>query len=392
MATYKVTFLGLTVAGPEEEARLLAGLQKRFSLTPERAERLIQRVPIVVKKGIQRAEMERYVKVFEEIGGKVEIEEEPSGPSLDVAEEAPKAEIKPEWVKSEAVRPAPQPRPGPPLSSEASPEFGSSVEKGPYRGRMVTCPQCGFEQPETDECIKCGIIISKFLRYQEMAKTYEGQVREISSEEKAAPSWERGEGFVDSFFRTTQEVLFSPVRFFKKVAGGEGYWAPLIYGVICGVIGSCVGFLWQWLFASKFLPVHLLSTIPFMSIFLILFVIALPFMIAFSILVGSGITHLCLMIVGGNKNGFESTFRVLSYASGAHLFGVVPFIGSMIGGIYSVVLTIFGVREGNGISTGKAVLAVLLPVIVTIGLAILLVMLLPLIIGSSLRFLGGAKI
>ena len=391
MATYKVTFLGLSVAGPEEEARLLAGLQKRFNLTPERAERLVQRVPIVVKKGISRAEMEKYTKVFDEIGGKVKIEEE-FELTPEVAEEPPKSEFKPEPAKPEAMKPEPPPEPEPPPGSEAWPKFGPSAEKGYSKGRMVTCPQCGFEQPETDECIKCGIIISKFLRYQEMAKTYEGQVREISSEEKAAPSWEKGEGFVDSFIKTTQEVLFSPTRFFKKVAEGQGYWAPLIYGVICGVIGSCVGILWQWLFASRLLPLHFLKMIPFMSIFLILFLIALPFMIAFSILVGSAITHLCLMIVGGNKKGFESTFRVLSYAAGAHLFGVVPFIGSTIGGIYSIVLTIFGVREGNGISTGKAVLAVLLPVIVIIGLVILLVMLLPLIIGSSLRFLGGARI
>jgi hypothetical protein len=53
---------GLTVAGPEEETRLFTGLQKKFNLTPERAERLFERVPIVVKKGISKAEMERYVK------------------------------------------------------------------------------------------------------------------------------------------------------------------------------------------------------------------------------------------------------------------------------------------------------------------------------------------
>jgi len=387
VATYKVTFLGLTVAGPEEEARLLAGLQKKFNLTPERAERLFQKVPIVIKKGISNTEMERYIKAFEEIGGKVKVEEEPSSERLETTQELPEAGWKPE-----TVRPESPPRREPPPSPQPSLKLGPSAEKRPYTGKMVTCPQCGFEQPETDECIKCGIIISKFFQYQEMAKTYEGQVREISSEERPAPSWERGGGFFESFINTTREALFSPTQFFKKVAEGRGYWAPLIYGVICGVIGSCVAVFWQWLFASQLIPVHLLSMIPFFTIFLIVFLIALPFMIAFSILVGSGITHLCLMIVGGNKKGFESTFRALSYACGGNLFGIIPIIGSSIGGIYSLVLTIFGVREGHGISTGKAVLAVLLPLIVLIGLSILFVMLLPFIIGSSLKFLGGAKI
>ena len=207
----------------------------------------------------------------------------------------------------------------------------------------------------------CGIIISKFVRYQEIAKTYEGQIREISSEERPAPSWESGEGFIEAFIQTTREVLFSPTQFFKKITGSKGYWAPLIYGVICGVIGACMAILWQWLFASKFIPAQVLAMVPFFSIFLIIFLIALPVMIAFSLLLGSAITHLCVMIVGGNKKGFETTFRALAYAYSGNLFGFIPFIGSSIGGIYTLVLTIFGVREGHEISTGKAVLAVLLP-------------------------------
>lgn len=375
MATYKVIFLGLTVAGPEEEARLLSGLQKKFSLAPERAERLFQRVPIVVKKGISKAEMERYVKAFEEIGGKVKVEEEPSIEPLDITHALPE----------------PPPRQEPLPGYEAPPKLEPTPKKGPYTGKVVTCPQCGFEQSETDECGKCGVIISKFLRYQEMAKSYEEQIHEVPTEERPLPSWESGEGFFRSFVTTTKEVLFSPTEFFKKVTEGEGYWGPLIYGVICGVIGGCVAALWQWLFASRFIPVKILSMIPFFSIFLMIFLIALPFMIAFSIVVGSSITHLCLMIVGGNKKGFESTFRALSYAYSGNLFGIIPFIGSSIGGIYSLVLTIFGVREGHGISTGRAVLAVLLPVMVLVGLVILSVMLFPILFRSS-GILGGARI
>ena len=78
MGSFKVIFLGLTVAGPEEEIRLIKGLQKKFNLTPEKAERLLQKVPIVIKKGISKEEMERYVRAIEEVGeGKVRAEEDP---------------------------------------------------------------------------------------------------------------------------------------------------------------------------------------------------------------------------------------------------------------------------------------------------------------------------
>jgi RNase P subunit RPR2 len=374
VASYKVIFLGLSVIGPEEETRLLGGLQKKFNLTPERAESLLQRVPIVVKKGISEEEARRYVKAFEEIGGRIKVEEE-STPELEIFKEyEPQSRPEPEQKTT------PEPKP--------TSTYRTEPERKPYAGVMVTCPQCGFEQPETDECIKCGIVISKYIQYQEMARSFEGQVREISPEE--LPPWESGEGFIGAFFQTTREVLFSPTQFFKKVSATGGYWAPLIYGVICGVIGGCGAILWQWLFASQFLPVQISSMIPFLSIFLIIFLIALPFLIAFSLLIGSGITHLCLMIVGGNKKGFESTFRALSYSYSGNLFGVIPFIGSTIGGIYSLILIIFGVRECHGITTGKAVLAVLLPLIIIFGLGLLLAILFPLILGS-MGFFSGVR-
>ncbi len=85
MASYKVIFLGLSVIGLDEETRLIEGLQKRFNLTPEKAESLLQRVPIVVKKGLAKGEAERYVRVFEEIGGRVKVEEEEEPiPTLDI--------------------------------------------------------------------------------------------------------------------------------------------------------------------------------------------------------------------------------------------------------------------------------------------------------------------
>lgn len=351
MPLYKIVFLGMSIISPEEEERLLKGLQKKFHLSPEKAESLLQRVPIVVKRGINKEEMERYVKAFEEIGGRVRVEEEAS-PQIHEFRETPE------------------------------------IDKRPYTGQLIKCPQCGYEQPETDECIKCGVIISKYIQYQEMARSIEGKVKEILSEEASSP-WESGEGIVWAFLRTTRDCLFSPTKFFKNVAKGEGYWSPLIYGIICGIIGFGVALVWQWLFLSTLIP---LPIIPFISYNVILLVatITLPFMMAFSIVVGSAITHLCLMIVGGNKNGYQATFRAISYAWCGNLFEIIPFIGSAIGSIYTLILTIIGIRETHGISTGKSALAVLLPVIV-IFILIIAAILIPLFLFGK-KFIGGVGV
>ena len=119
-------------------------------------------------------------------------------------------------------------------------------------------------------------------------------------------------------------------------------------------------------------------------------IIPLPFHQAFAIFIGSAIMHLCLMIVGGNHNGYKTTFRAVSYSYSAYLFGIIPFIGLVIGGIYTFILTIIGVREGHGISTGKAVLAVLLPALVIFVLIIVAILFVMMFFGS-MGFFGGVR-
>ena len=344
MSLYKVIFLGLSTASPEEEVRLTKGLQKKFNLSPEKAESLLQRVPIVIKKGVSKQEMEKYVKAFEEIGGKVKVEEEPTE-SLEISPE-----------------PAPEARPG----------------RESYSGPKITCPQCGFEQPKSNVCIKCGAVTSKYSSYEEMARSYEDKIREVSSGETHSP-FESGEGFIGAFLKTTREALFSPVQFFKKVAGGEGYWTPLIYAMILGIIGFGATILWQWFFFSHWFPIGRISGLSPNIYFII--TVTLPVIVAFTLLIESWVTHVCLMIVGGNKRGFQATFRAISYSFSGYLFGIIPFIGSPLGGIYVLILTIIGVREGHDISTGKTVLAIFLPVIVAIGLGILAAVLIPILFG-----------
>ena len=83
------------------------------------------------------------------------------------------------------------------------------------------------------------------------------------------------------------------------------------------------------------------------------------------IFIGGAWVHLWVYLLGGRKgHGYVQTVKALIYgATPGYLLGWVPFIGAFVGGIWALVLTIIGLRELHGITTGRAVAACLLLVV-----------------------------
>ena len=185
---------------------------------------------------------------------------------------------------------------------------------------------------------------------------------------------------IERFFRTMKEVLFSPTLFFRNMPVNKGIQNPLLYGVIIGFVGGLLNLLWQYAFSG------VLGTINvFLTAYVLIYAFALPFLIAIGLFVFSGVFHVVLMVVGGDKRGFEATFRVVSYSTSTQVLSLLPLLGWLIAPIYSLVLFIIGFRESHRIGTGRAAFAVLLPLIlVTVLILIVIFMiLLPLITSQT---------
>ncbi len=61
------------------------------------------------------------------------------------------------------------------------------------------------------------------------------------------------------------------------------------------------------------------------------------------VFIASGILHLCLMILGGAKKSFETTFRGVFFSTGStYVLFMIPFCGGMIAGVWNIVLEIIG--------------------------------------------------
>ena len=64
---------------------------------------------------------------------------------------------------------------------------------------------------------------------------------------------------------------------------------------------------------------------------------------------------------GGGKNGFEATFRVISYSQAIQVVGVIPFIGGLLGGLWVLVVQVIGIREIHETSYLRVIVAFLIP-------------------------------
>ena len=98
--------------------------------------------------------------------------------------------------------------------------------------------------------------------------------------------------------------------------------------------------------------------------FVSLFVV--PIVTVVWIFLWGAIVHLLLLLIGGlddSEAGFEGSLRVVSYSSVGNVAQLVPGIGKLISVIWMMVLMVIGLTKLHGTSEGKAVTAVLLPLV-----------------------------
>jgi hypothetical protein len=184
-------------------------------------------------------------------------------------------------------------------------------------------------------------------------------------------------GFFTAFIETLQMVLTRPAEAFTVMKREGGFGEPLIYGVVGGSVGAIVAFLFSLLFHSfgMFMDQrNPLGAMAGMGIGSIGFIILIPLFIVIGLFIGAAIVHLCLMIVGGANQPFETTFRVLAFSQGSTgVLQLIPVCGGVIACVWGIVVNCIGLARAHETDTGRAVLAIFLPLVVCCGLMFVLV-------------------
>ncbi len=263
---YRVIFLGLADPSEDSIQTFTEKLSIRFGIPMERALRIAQNAPIVVKKGVSRSKAERYEQLFIKLGGQVRIEGTAARPESQAAEPARRVEGF-ETTSVESKEPAATNHDvsvsdqGGARDKDIAKTYDDEIagayedgftppterlsgspEVGPFR-----CPQCGQEQQKDTECVKCGIIFEKYERMVETGDEGEIVSSEPSDQEEPAPAafdvniepagfWIRVAAFVADSVVLNLLVAALAVGFVFFVGGGLDpkkimTMSPLMYGI-----------------------------------------------------------------------------------------------------------------------------------------------------------------
>jgi hypothetical protein len=277
------------------------------------------------------------------------------------------------WAPLRTARPATPPPP----ASNAQPDVdGSDV---PQPG-WIRCTLTGRYFPPSEIITIDGKPYSAAAKPQVVASLEQRGIAPVSEADRNGPAWENRQaiGFVPALWQTMKAALFEPDRTFRAMKREGGLGTPFGYAFI----GMGIGMLVMLVILMVFMMPIIVATIsgaqknsggqPVPTALLagggvvafILYAVLLLSSAAVTPWIYAGITHLCLMLVGGAKQPFETTFRTWCYAHGSGmLLMVVPVCGWMAAGIWAIVVLCIGLARTHEIHTGRATIAVLLPII-----------------------------
>jgi len=177
----------------------------------------------------------------------------------------------------------------------------------------------------------------------------------------------------NSFVDVARRVVLQPASFFGGLPRDRNLINPLVFALVCIVVSAILSGLLvlvgvqqnpgfnpnpQNAIPSTFAPTSAVASILFA-----------PIGGAIGLFVAAAIQQLLVrLVVGQNNSGFGSTFKVASYSQVTGLVNWIPIVGPLLA-LYGLYLSIVGIREVHGTTTGKAALVVLIPFVVVVLVA-----------------------
>jgi hypothetical protein len=222
---------------------------------------------------------------------------------------------------------------------------------------MASCPKCGStaSSPDALFCALCG-----------HAQPSSGSESGAEHPGSGIP-WESvaKTGVMHALLETIREILFSPLTFFSKVSSPHNAAMSFVFALIVGSVGSVLGFFWTSQLLSR-LPssVAWLNGIAGGAATSGAGLILMPLLTAVKILFATVYFQALLTLTGTKRQGIKATFSIVCYAESAALFNLIPILGSVVSVVWSLFLLAAGFNSVHRMSTVKALVIILLPLLI----------------------------
>lgn len=162
----------------------------------------------------------------------------------------------------------------------------------------------------------------------------------------------------NTFLETAKLVMLSPTEAFNRMQVTGQLGNAILYYFLGQVLAQIGLMLW-------YVPLMIMQEGPEAGPQLIGNVIGGVVGGIIGLFLAAAFAQLGLMLVGGAKQPYETTLRVLAYCSGSiSWLNVVPIAGPIIVGIWYLVAAVVGLSETHRCGVGKALFAIFFPLIV----------------------------
>jgi hypothetical protein len=181
------------------------------------------------------------------------------------------------------------------------------------------------------------------------------------------------EPILAAFGQTWKEASFDPGRFFRRLPRTGGTGGAVLYYLVIGILVAGASLFWDMVRGPAGEEYDRMAELGVQFDPLVIFLLS-PLILLLALGIAAGVTHFMLLILRGAHRPLNTTIRVFAFAYSPMIFGVIPFIGTLVGTLWMLVIAIAGLAAAHGTPAWKPVLAVLLPFLMLVTAVIFAVL------------------
>ncbi len=192
-------------------------------------------------------------------------------------------------------------------------------------------------------------------------------------------------GFADALVDTIRLFVTNPREAWSRTRERGDYGQPILFAICVGWVGAAFNLVWGMMFGQawlRFVPSDVRDMVRGFAAgsvgVTVAQIVLAPIFVVCGLFIAAAIMHFCIMIVGGLSNsnaGFEGTVRVVGYSWVAQLAQIVPLVGGLIAMVWAFVLYVIGIERIHRTTQGKAIFALLIPIVLCCGCVLIAVVL-----------------